>query len=54
MLLFALGAMTGLGGMATERSWLVLAGTIFLAAGLVIAMVAHRRQLRAQKADDDG
>jgi len=46
ILLFVLGAVAGLTGMATERIWLVTLGTVFLAAGLGIAIVAQRRRSR--------
>ncbi|MGH7501263.1 MAG: hypothetical protein ACREL7_05830 [Longimicrobiales bacterium] len=55
MLLFGVGAVAGLFGMATERSWLVLTGTVFLAIGLVVAIVANRKRLReGEQADTDG
>lgn len=43
MLLFALGAVTGLSGMATERSWLVTIGTVFLGIGLLLSMREWKR-----------
>jgi hypothetical protein len=61
MLLFALGAATGLFGMATDRLWLVTIGTVFLGAGLLIAIRETRRSREAgaetsgdaDDADDD-
>jgi hypothetical protein len=41
--LFLLGAAAGLAGIALEQSWLVAAGTVLLAVGLVIAVGTHRR-----------
>ena len=50
--LFVLGAVAGLTGIAAERMWLVTLGTVFLAAGLAIAIVAQRQ--RARTPDDPG
>jgi hypothetical protein len=54
MLLFALGAATGLFGMATERSWLVTIGTVFLGTGLLIAITQRRKASPPQEAEEDG
>jgi hypothetical protein len=50
MVLFALGAATGLFGMATDRTWLVTVGTVFLAIGLLFAM---REWKRARDGSDE-
>lgn len=54
MLLFALGAVTGLSGMATETSWLITIGTVFLAIGLLLAMREWRRTRNAGNEQEKG
>jgi hypothetical protein len=54
MLLLALGAATGLFGMATERNWLVTIGTVFLGAGLLIAIYQRRKSQRLRQIEEDG
>ncbi len=49
MAMFVLGAVAGLTGMALDQLWLVTMGTIFLAIGLVIAMIEHRKRERAHR-----
>ncbi len=49
MAMFVLGAVAGLTGMALDQLWLVTVGTIFLAIGLVIAMIEHRKRERAHR-----
>jgi hypothetical protein len=53
MLLFALGAATGLAGIFLDRTWLVAAGTVFLAVALAIAIVGHKRRMRDSEDQND-
>jgi hypothetical protein len=53
MLSFALGAATGLAGIATGISWLVTVGTVFLGVGLLIAIRQSRRDESHPPASDD-
>ena len=44
MALLAVGAVLGLAGMYWQRSVLVTAGIVFLAAGLLLAALSRRRE----------
>jgi hypothetical protein len=53
MLLFVTGAAFGIGGIATDRGWLVYIGMAILAVALVLRMVAARVARRSDDGRDE-
>jgi hypothetical protein len=52
IIIFVLGASLGLAGIASGIEWLVTAGVIVLAAGIILRLAGSRADRKAESAED--